>query len=141
MTQRDRDRLVVLKKAQKKLIQQAQAARELGLTARQVRRLLRVLKEKGDRVVVHSLRGRPSNRKTSQAERDKIVRILSQEVYRGFGPTLLTNSSGVLQRNELKAETVGFGSEFAHACEFVGGGHGFRCAEFRAHSTIEVSAS
>jgi hypothetical protein len=29
MTQRDRDRLVVLKKAQKKLIQQAEAAREL----------------------------------------------------------------------------------------------------------------
>ena len=30
MTQRDRDRLVVLKKAQKKLITQAQAAKEIG---------------------------------------------------------------------------------------------------------------
>ena len=29
MTQRDRDRLVVLKKAQKKLIKQSQAAKEL----------------------------------------------------------------------------------------------------------------
>lgn len=88
MTQRDRDRLVVLKKTQKKLIQQAQAARELGLTTRQVRRLLRGLKEGGDKIVVHGLRDRPSNRKTSPAARDKIVRILSQEVYRGFGPTL-----------------------------------------------------
>ena len=44
MTQRDRDRLVVLKKAQKKLITQKQAAAELELTERQVRRLLKELK-------------------------------------------------------------------------------------------------
>jgi hypothetical protein len=40
MSQRDRDRLVVLKKAQKRLIGQGQAAREQRITARQVRRLL-----------------------------------------------------------------------------------------------------
>ena len=34
MTQRDRDRLVVLKKAQKKLITQEQAAGEVALTER-----------------------------------------------------------------------------------------------------------
>ena len=88
MTQRDRDRLVVLKKAIKKLIKQSQAAKELNLSARQVRRLLRGLKEEGDKVVVHGLRGRPSNRKVSQAEREKIIGILRQEIYRGFGPTL-----------------------------------------------------
>lgn len=88
MTQRDRDRLVVLKKALKKLIKQTQAAQELGMSARQVRRLLRGLKQEGDQVVVHGLRGRASNRKTSQEQREKIVTILSQEVYRGFGPTL-----------------------------------------------------
>jgi transposase len=88
MTQRDRDRLVVLKKALKKLIKQSQAAQELGISARQVRRLLRGLKQEGDKVVVHGLRGRASNRKTSQEQREKIIAILSQEVYRGFGPTL-----------------------------------------------------
>ena len=40
MSQRDRDRLVVLKKAQKKLIAQRQAAEELQLSERQIRRLL-----------------------------------------------------------------------------------------------------
>jgi DNA-binding Lrp family transcriptional regulator len=55
MTQRDRDRLVVLKKARKKLIKQSQAAKELGLSARQVRRLLRGLKEKGDDAVIRPL--------------------------------------------------------------------------------------
>jgi hypothetical protein len=44
MTQRNRDRLVVLRKAQKKLITQKQAAIELQLTERQVRRLAKRLK-------------------------------------------------------------------------------------------------
>jgi len=88
MTQRDRDRLVVLKKAQKKLIPQRQAAVELKLSERQVRRLLVRLKEVGDRAVVHGLRRRPSNRRLSEETRENAVRILSQEVYRGFGPTL-----------------------------------------------------
>jgi transposase len=88
MTQRDRDRLVVLKKAQKKLVTQRQAAEELKITERQMRRLLVRLKEQGDRAVMHGLRGRRSNRKLSEATREKALRILSDEVYRGFGPTL-----------------------------------------------------
>lgn len=88
MTQRDRDRLVVLKKAHKKLIKQKEAAEELGITPRQVKRLLKKLREQGDRAVVHGLRGRPSQRKLPGSEQEEAVRILSQEVYRGFGPTL-----------------------------------------------------
>src|SRR4051812_42594540 len=88
MTQRDRDRLVVLKKAQKSLMTQQQAAGELGITTRQVRRLLRRLREEGDKAVIHKLRGQRSNRKTGRKTQEKIVRILSGEIYRGFGPTL-----------------------------------------------------
>ena len=61
MTQRDRDRLVVLKKSQKKLITQVQAAGELQVSERQVRRLLGKVKDQGDRGVIHGLRGRASN--------------------------------------------------------------------------------
>jgi hypothetical protein len=100
MTQRDRDRLVVLKKALKKLIKQSQAAQELALSARQVRRLLRGLKEAGDQIVIHHLRGRPSNRKTSQADREKMIGILSQQVYGGFGPTLA--SEYLAKKHNLK---------------------------------------
>ncbi len=41
MTQRERDRLVALNKADKKLITQKQAAQQIGLSERQVRRLWR----------------------------------------------------------------------------------------------------
>jgi transposase len=88
MTQRDRDRLMVLKKAHKKLITQRQAAEELQITERQVRRLLARLREVGDRAVIHGLRGRQSNRKLNEDVRSRAVTVLSQEVYRGFGPTL-----------------------------------------------------
>ena len=88
MTQRDRDRLVVLKKAKKKLITQKQAASELELTERQVRRLLRRLAVEGDKAVVHALRGRASNRKLSEEVRQKALAILSLPEWKGFGPTL-----------------------------------------------------
>jgi len=51
MTQRDRHRLVVLKKAQKKLITQRQAASELDVSERHVRRLLVRLKEVGEKAL------------------------------------------------------------------------------------------
>ncbi len=40
MTQRERDRLVALNKADKKLITQKQAAQQIGRSERQLRRLL-----------------------------------------------------------------------------------------------------
>ena len=93
MTQAERDRLVALKKAKKKLITQKQAAEELGITERHVRRLLRQLKRRGDEVVGHALRGLPSNRKISADTEKEAVAILSRPVYRGFGPTLEPRST------------------------------------------------
>ena len=88
MTQKERDRLVALKKAKKKLITQKEAAAEMGVSERQVRRMLQRLKERGDKVVIHAARGRRSNRKIVDQEREKAIQLLGQEVYRGFGPTL-----------------------------------------------------
>jgi hypothetical protein len=88
MTQAEPECLVALKKAMKKLITQKQAAAELRLTERHVRRLLRALKRRGDQAVVHALRGQPSNRKIDGETQQEAVTILAQPVYRGFGPTL-----------------------------------------------------
>lgn len=88
MTQADRDRLVALKKARKKVITQGEAGEELGLSIRQVQRLLEGLKEQGDKAVVHGLRGKPSNRRIEERIEQEAVEILSTPVYEGFGPTL-----------------------------------------------------
>jgi hypothetical protein len=88
MTQQDRDRLVALKKAKKGLITQRQAAEEIGQSERHIRRLMKKLKSKGDRAIVHALRGRQSNRRMDEKIKGKALEILSREVYSGFGPTL-----------------------------------------------------
>ena len=106
MTQAERDRLVALKKAKKKLITQKQAAQELGITERHVRRLLRQVKRRGDKAVVHALRGLPSNRKISADTEREAVAILSQPVYRGFGPTLASEYLAKKHDIEVSRETV-----------------------------------
>jgi transposase len=106
MTQADRDRLVALKKAKKKLITQREAAEELGVSIRHVKRLLYALKKQGDRAVVHGLRGRPSNRKIEEKVEREAVKILSAPVYQGFGPTLATEYLGKKHGIEASKETV-----------------------------------
>src|SRR5216683_2503006 len=106
MTQADRDRLVALKKAKKKLITQREAAEELGLSIRQVKRLLCALKKRGDKAVVHGLRGRPSNQRIEEGVEKEAVKILSAEVYQGFGPTLAGEYLGKEHGIEASKETV-----------------------------------
>lgn len=106
MTQAERDRLVALKKAKKKLITQKQAAEELGITERHVRRLLRELQRRGDEVVAHGLRGLPSNRKLSADTEREAGAILSQPVYRGFGPTLAAEYLAKKHKIGVSRETV-----------------------------------
>lgn len=88
MSQAERDRLEALKKANKKLITQKEAAEEIGVSERQVRRLLRKLRSRGDKAVIHALRGQPSNHRLAEATEQEAIGILSDPMYRGFGPSL-----------------------------------------------------
>lgn len=106
MTQADRDRLIALKKAHKKLLTQRQAAAELGLSVRQVQRLLKTLDGQGDKAVIHGLRGRPSNRKIELSVEQEAVRILSAPVYEGFGPTLAAEYLAARHEIAVSKETV-----------------------------------
>ena len=106
MTEADRNRLVTLRQAKKKLITQWQAAEELDLSVRQVKRLLYALKKRGDKAVVHGLRGRPSNRRIDEALEKSAVKILAADVYQGFGPTLAAEYLGKQHQIEASKETV-----------------------------------
>ena len=106
MPQADRDRLVTLKKAKKVLITQREAAAELDLSIRQVQRLLYALKKRGDKAVVHGLRGRPSNRRFEADIEREAVKILSAPVYEGFGPTLAAEYLEEKHGIEVSKETV-----------------------------------
>jgi transposase-like protein len=106
MNQAERDRLDALKRAKKKLIKQKQAAEEIGVTERQVRRLLRKLRGKGDRAVLHELRGRVSNRKLPAEMEQRAITVLSDPVYQGFGPTLAAEYLRKRHQITVSKETV-----------------------------------
>jgi transposase len=106
MTQADRDRLVALKKAKDGQITQRQAAAELHVSERHVRRMLTQLRQRGDAAVVHRLRGRESNRRLDEKLRARAVEILSQDVYHDFGPTLASEYLAKRHDIEVSKETV-----------------------------------
>lgn len=106
MTQADRDRLVTLRKAKKRLITQRQAAEELGLSVRQVKRLLYALKKRGDKAVIHGLRGKPSNQRIAKTVEEEAMQILSADLYKGFGPTLASEYLADKHDIEVSKETV-----------------------------------
>jgi hypothetical protein len=60
----------------------------VGVSVRHVRRLLDALNQRGDKAMVHALRGKPSNHKIAEKIEKRAVKILSTPVYEGFGPTL-----------------------------------------------------
>jgi transposase len=105
MTQADRDRLVALKKAKDGKTTQRQAAEELKIGERQVRRLLVKLRKAGDKALLHGLRGR-SNRKIKEQDQHKAVEILSGDLYKGFGPTLASEYLAKKHSIKVSKETV-----------------------------------
>lgn len=87
MSQKERDRLKVLHEVHQRHIRQKEAAGQMGVSERWVRKLLARMRKEGDRAVIHRLRGRHSNRKIPEPVREKAVGLVRKE-YRDFGPTL-----------------------------------------------------
>jgi transposase len=75
------------------------AALMLGISDRQVRRLVKAVREGGDRGVIHGLRGRSSNRRFPESLREKVL-MLYRERYPDFGPTLATEK--LFEREDIK---------------------------------------
>src|SRR5258708_12909454 len=92
LSQRERDRLRVLHEVEQGHLAQIEAARRMKLTDRQVRRLLRGLRERSDRVVLHGLRGRPCNRKLEARFAQRVIPPIPPRSP-PFGPTLSPHPS------------------------------------------------
>ena len=92
MSRKDRDRLKVLHEVRKRHITQVQAGKELAISPRWVRELLRRMKARGDRAVVHGLRGRRSNRRLPEAMKARAVKLFREQKqarqWHDYGPTL-----------------------------------------------------
>jgi len=105
MSQKERDRLQVLHEADKRHITQREAAGQMGVSERWVRKLLARMRKEGDRAVIHRLRGRCSNRKIPDAARKKVVGLVRKE-YGDFGPTLASEYLAERHQVEVSRETL-----------------------------------
>lgn len=105
MTQRDIDRIKNLHLAIQKKITQAKAGEILRLCRQQVNRLCQKIKKKGDRAIIHGLRGRPSNHQLPQGLIDKAAKRL-KERYPDFGPTFAAEKLFEVEGIKLSDETI-----------------------------------
>ena len=87
MSQNERDRLKVMASVMDGRRTQAEAARLMKRSVRQVRRIQRRVESEGDCGVIHKLRGRPSNNGEARSVRREVVEIYRRD-YSDFGPTL-----------------------------------------------------
>jgi predicted DNA-binding protein (UPF0251 family) len=106
MSQEERDWLEWLKRARDKKMTQREAAERMGVSQRWVRKLLRRMRREGDRVVVHGLRGRASNRKIATKVQTQAMRILKQPDWHDFGPTFASEQLAKRHGIELSDETL-----------------------------------
>ena len=86
MSRKEFRRVPVIYSIINKQITQQEAANILGLCRRQIIRLVKKVKEKGDIAFIHKSRGKPSNRAELADTKDKILN-LCRTTYQGFGPT------------------------------------------------------
>lgn len=106
MSQEERDWLEWLKRARDKKMTQRDAAKRMGVSERWVRKLLKRMKREGDRVVVHGLRGRVSNRKIAAEVHAQAIEIVKQPDWHDFGPTFASEQLEKRYGIELSDETI-----------------------------------
>src|SRR5712671_2915325 len=106
MSQQERDWLEWLKRTRDGILTQKQAAEKMGVTERWVRELLGRLEERGDGVVVHRLRGQPSNRKIGVEVRAKALKVLTEPDWHDFGPTFASEQLAKRHNIAVSKETL-----------------------------------
>src|SRR5262252_8711270 len=110
MSAKERDRLKVLHEVNKRHITQKQAAVELGLSVRWVRKLQVRLRTGGDGGLGHGLRGRASNRKTPEEVKRRAVELYRKQkqakLWHDYGPTLAAEELAEQRGIQVSRETL-----------------------------------
>ena len=99
MSTQEVKRLKIMPKVLDRQLTQAKAGEVLGISERQVRRLVKRIREQGAKGLVHRNRGRPSPHKMPK-ERENVIGLVVEENYHDFGPTLA--SEKLWERHRIK---------------------------------------
>jgi len=105
MSKREITRLEVMQRLKEKRLIQKEAARILGISVRQVKRLYRAYKAKGAGGLVSQRRGKPSNHQMEAEVVQKAIDLI-YERYQDFGPTLAHEKLVEVHGLEISDESV-----------------------------------
>jgi hypothetical protein len=105
MSPRELSRAEVMQQLKAQRITQRQAADQLGLSERQVKRLWRAYRAGGAKALLSRRRGRPSNHQLDPATQAAALGLL-EDRYADFGPTLAHEKLTEIHRLVLSVETV-----------------------------------
>ena len=105
MINKDLDSLQVLQKVIGRQLMRREAAMQLNLSKRQIKRLCKILKEKGSKGLISQKRGKPSSQRIPNHLRDNVLSLI-YERYSDFGPTLAHEKLTEAHHIELSVSTV-----------------------------------
>jgi transposase len=94
-----------MKRLEGKSMHQAEAAQQLGISVRQVKRIWRAYREGGAEELISRRRGMPSNNRLSQEVKQQALDLLYSR-YPDFGPTLAHEKLSEVHQLKLSVETV-----------------------------------
>lgn len=105
MSQKESNRLYVIRQTIDKAITQDGAAEILGLTDRQVRRIAGSVRMDGDAGICHKSRGKKSHNRIADKIKGKAV-TLCRDTYKGFGPTHASEKLLTVHKIKVSDETL-----------------------------------
>jgi transposase len=94
-----------MQRLKEKRMTQKEAAQQLGISVRQVKRLYRAYKIKGAKGLVSQRRGKPSNHQLRPETTQQAIDLI-YERYRDFGPTLAHEKLNEVHGLKVSGETV-----------------------------------
>ena len=98
-------RIYIVKQVISRVITQKKAAELIGVSYRQTKRIVRRVREEGERGIIHRLRGRRGNRRISEEVKARVM-ALHRKKYGDFGPTLASEKLSELHGIEVSDETL-----------------------------------
>ncbi len=105
MSNKELDRLEVVKKTLERRLTQREGAKTLGVSVRQMERLCRAYRERGAEGLVSGRRGRPSNRRLPEGFKQEVLELIATQ-YADFGPTLASEKLAETHERFVSVETL-----------------------------------
>jgi len=106
MSKEELTRKTEVERALDQRITQKEAAKRIGVSERQFRRIMRRYKQEGDGGLVSRKRGKASNRKTKAELLDEVREFVNEPIMQGFKPTMMSEKLEMIKGIRLSKETV-----------------------------------